>query len=171
MSDSIVWPTERPTPVLHVTIQRDDPGRSDGPRLLPGRHDTPRQDLAYHSHPTWKRPPRRSRRLWKTVAYETGFVHRRLQDVPDHPNEVDAPNDARVWQYILKYWCTALSPFSLANVPHVENIFVTHLHKASLKSHFWLLGYNRSSLFWKRNTMSLQWHQKYHSISILTEFV
>jgi len=45
---------------------------------------------------------------------------------------------------------------------------LTHLHKTSRKSHYWLLLYSKTL---KKNSRSLQWHQNYHFISIQNEFM
>ncbi|MBN3290180.1 DYH5 protein, partial [Polypterus senegalus] len=45
-------------------------------------------DLTNHSHSPWKRPAGWGWWIWKAEPDQTGIVHRRLQDVPDHFNKI-----------------------------------------------------------------------------------
>lgn len=56
--------------------------------LCTGRNDKPGQDLADHSHCQRSCAARWCWRLRQTVSHQAGFLHRRIQDFPDHTHSV-----------------------------------------------------------------------------------
>lgn len=71
-----------------TAVQWEYPWLGHGPRLLPWRHDALGKNLQNYPYPSWPRPSCWCGRVWQAVTYKAGLIYRRLQDFPDHSNQV-----------------------------------------------------------------------------------